>query len=556
MIYKIARIFKSLTDSSQGKILNKSQLDSLPNKLLERRIIIQHDLGLLKLYIVDFPFDFDGFCNLARQIFRVDLENSLQMKLANCEELTSRIFKFLYFFSVDELNHDDLYEVLQNLNYNLSEIKQNLNSLSKVDFLLKNIRDDLDKFLWDKIQGEKQKFKNSTSHAADLVFTDSYEYQKFFQTKIEYEYEIIRTRKVHFIDSNHNNTYLSSLLNKKSKKIHQLKAICADRDIPILAYVIPQTFFDSKLLKVFFCKCEALRELLLSKHFQKFTGYDDLNDDNFSLYFFEWIEGKAIAKILAENALRVSDSTILFRYLAKETLLAFHDLLHISTHSFQFPIGLSNIFYQQSHFRLYLNDIDFGVKRVTIINSDDIVEPKLLYSYGLILISLLAINESSPKSLQELIPFINSLCGSFEEFDQMQKVFDHIFEIEEVLHKSIENETVIAIIIECLLTPYKAKLVFDEFYSKKNFLQESFDSNENNDIIHPKKKISEITGRNSNERTDWTTQPYFKDSTQNPPDNNEERKHKILTIRDLLTHPFYKDLNLDESFLSFLLKGN
>jgi hypothetical protein len=585
MIYKISRIFNQVTSSTNGSLMNKSQLDYLLNKLLERRIIIEHDLPLCRSYIVDFPCDFESFCNLVRQIFRIDLENTLSMKLNSYEEMANKIFKFLYFYNVDELNHNDLYEILQNLNFNLEEIRKNLFNLNKVDFLLKNIRDDLDQFLWNKLSDWKQIESQKTD--LDIFTGDSYDYQKHFQTKIEYEYEIIRTRKVHFIDHNNNNTSLLQLVSKKSKKIYQLKAYCADRDIPIQTFIIPQVYFESKDLHNFFCKCEALRELLLSKHFPKFTGFDDLSDDDFSLYFFEYMNGLEIKKLIHDNELILNDSAILFRYLAKEILNSFNDLLHKSTHSFEFPISIDNIFYQVSHFRLYLNNIKFREKRVTILNSNSILEAKLLYSYGLILISLLSgceggnfnfnfnlnlnpeiknennlinfnPNQSSSKesksSLKDLVGFIISISGSLDDLEQMQKIFDHIFEIEEILHKSLENEIVISIIIECLLTPYKAKLVFDDYYQKKNFLKEALGQGED-DKTHnyPQKKKTDILQTDEG-KNDWTLLSYYNDQNNENESNNEDRRHKILTIRDLLTHPFYRELNLNESFLSFLFK--
>jgi hypothetical protein len=94
------------------------------------------------------------------------------------------------------------------------------------------------------------------------------------------------------------------------------------------------------------------------------------------------------------------------------------------------------------------------------MDSPKILEAKMPYFYGLILLNLLAIKY---KGLEELINDLNDNCKNLEEFGKMQFVFDCIDHIEEVITKNLKNDDLICILIECLLSPYKAKIVFVEF---------------------------------------------------------------------------------------------
>ena len=89
----------------------------------------------------------------------------------------------------------------------------------------------------------------------------------------------------------------------------------------------------------------------------------------------------------------------------------------------------------------------------------------------MILLNLLSIKYPG---LEELIKLLNEKCKNLEEFGKMQFIFDYIEYIENVITKNLKNDELICILIECLLSPYKAKIVFDEFYEKKIFLKKLY----------------------------------------------------------------------------------
>ena len=210
------------------------------------------------------------------------------------------------------------------------------------------------------------------------------------------------------------------------------------------------------------------------------------------------------------------------------------------------------------------------------MDSPKILEAKMPYFYGLILLNLLAIKY---KGLEELINDLNDNCKNLEEFGKMQFVFDCIDHIEEVITKNLKNDDLICILIECLLSPYKAKIVFDEFYKKKNFLQKAIQSrldkyNKDNNVIEDvktfkssksinissQKNLEKSNGENNRLETKFSADketmltPYYKDNEKNEKKNEDSTKD-CLTINKLLIHPFYSETDITESFLKDLFNS-
>jgi len=548
MINKIQNIFEKETLNTNGKILTNDQFELLKNKLINRKIIIEHDLILFKKFIIDFPFNFDEFCSYIKQIYKFEIEKQINSEFIQLEEIEEKIFKFLNFYSIDKLDNISLSNVLKNLNLSLEHTSEILTKLKQVNFLFKSVRDDYNKFLWEKIY---QNIKNQNEvKNPDFFIENSQVYQNLNKQKIEYESNIIKVTRIHYnIDR--------SVKIKKFKQILIEKAYCTERRMPIESWKIPNEFYDKDTLEKFYNKCKASNELVLSKHFQKFLGYDEINDDEHQIYFFEYLTGNNLKNYILNKELDTNEFSLIFKYLAKEILLSFKDLLNKCTHTFSFPINLSNIFYDTQHLRVYLHFIDFGPPRKNVLESDQIIQAKLLYYYALILIDILALKNPQLLNLSQKIGMI---CNDFQEFYSMQKIFDYIFDIEGILTKELENDILIAIIIECLISPYKSKIVFDEFYNKKNFIKEIFKSKkkdiDNHDNDNDKNKKKPL---NDNLNIDETIAygKYYEDEKENGNSqfkNLEENQNKILSINYLLIHPFYEEANYDTKFISYMMK--
>lgn len=588
MIYKIQRLFEKFTSTSSGKIISLEELNNFLLILKRRKIIIEHDIDIIKKFIIDFPITFENLCSYICQIYQLEIEKNISNQLNNNMTSMSNLFSFLTKIGgVEVLNNQETSKLLSDLNYVKSTYIKAKKNFKNVKFDILNLREEIYRIVWEPIKHQfelvNKKYcsddkKNLSSETIDLVeenmISNALEYQVRNKSKIENEYDIIKTKKVYFDNINH--VYKPRMY----YKIAIEKTFCADRGIPIETWRIPFNYFDSKILSRFYYKCEAQRELLLSKHFQKFTGYDDFSSDDNHVYYFESIEGVNVKDLIIHQELELSETSMLFVYLSKEILTALRDLLYKCTYSFDLPITIENVYYEVNQRRLYLNNIKFDRQRSSIAESHEIIEAKLLYQYAIILIELLSITIPEMKILLEKINFYSQ---GENENTKMKIVYERLDEIEDFLSLYLESDIIIGILIECLATPFKSTILFNEFYKSKNFLTKifknidshkqdsenrAFSSNtiDNNDHENLKKNNDKDVNVNPDVYTAY--EPYYHnnfekgDKTKTQDEIKEHEKLQkavnsysdVLTLNLLLFHPVYLNYSYDEKFISFLLK--
>ena len=571
-MFKLKKIFEDATTNTNEAILDQQQLDDFTNKLLERKVIIEHDRKLFNIHIKDFPISFDQFMNYIITIYKLEIEKVIQHKITEHDETLTHIIHFLDFLRVkttNKLSAEDICKILDSFLQNRNSIESALSNFNKSLFIINSIHDDIQKFLWEKIYDTMENKSDEFYEKLDITYNNPAEYQFKMQDKIQEEYELIRVKGFNPKE----NMRLPENRKKTFKKISKEEALCADRNIPIWVYKVPTTYYNKEILEAFYFQCEATRELLLSKYFQKFIGFDEVSDYEFQYYFYEFISGgEKLVPFFKSIKQEKLETSYFFSYFAKEILQAFRDLFYKCTYSFKFPITCDNFYYDKNNFRLYFQGLTFGPRRKSIMDSPKILEAKMLYFYGLILLNLLS---TSYPELSGLIKLLNDKCKNLEEFGKMQYVFDCIEDIEKAITSCLINDDLISILIECLLSPYKAKIVFDDFYEKKNFLNEAIQSrldkyNKDNAIEETKPKTIKKENMNNiinksiekskaeiEEKFDADKEtmlmPYFINNEKNEKKNEDSTKD-CLTINKLLIHPFYSDIELTESFLKYIFK--
>ena len=571
-MFKLQNIFQEVTGNTKGEIRNAQQLSDLTNKLLERKVIIEQDKKLFDIHIKDFPINFEQLINYIITIYKLDTEKAIHHKISEHQETLDHIINFLNFLEEktdNKLSPEDISKILESFIQNKLSIEKAITNFNKSLFIVNSIHDDIKKFLWEKIYVTMDNKKPEFFEKLDIIYDNPAEYQFKMQEKIQEEYEIIRVKSFHPKE----NLRLPENRVKTYKKISHEEALCADRNIPIWVYKIPTCYYDKNILEAFYFQCEATRELLLSKYFQKFLGFDEVSSDEFQFYFYEYIQDSIkLMPFFKSVANEELETSYFFRYIAKEILQSFRDLLYKCTYSFKFPITCDNFYYDKKNFRLYLQGIIFGPRRKSIMDSPKILEAKMLYFYGLILLNLLAIKYNK---LEEIIILLNENCKNLEEFGKMQYIFDCMDKIEEIITQNLKNDDLICILIECLLSPYKAKIVFDEFYKKKNFLKEAIQSrldkyNKDNNVtttdeknLKSTKSLNNVnTQKNNNESNnnietkfladkETMLTPYYENNEKNEKKNEDSTKD-CLTINKLLIHPYYSDTQATENFLKTL----
>ena len=84
-------------------------------------------------------------------------------------------------------------------------------------------------------------------------------------------------------------------------------AYCADKDFPVECFQIPRVFPNFNVLNQFYNQIGACKQLLKSKYFQSYLGFDDISNEDYNLYFFEIKKGKALQQLLIETGQVLKD---------------------------------------------------------------------------------------------------------------------------------------------------------------------------------------------------------------------------------------------------------
>ena len=289
-MFKLQNIFQEVTSNTKGEIRNSQQLNDLTNKLLERKVIIDQDRKLFDIHIKDFPINFEQLINYIITIYKLDTEKTIHHKISEHQETLEHIINFLNFLEEktdNKLSNEDISKILESFIQNKISIEKAITNFNKSLFIINSIHDDIKKFLWEKIYITMEENKSPQFfQKLDIIYDNPAEYQFKMQEKIQEEYEIIRVKSFHPKE----NLRLPENRVKTFKKISHEEALCADRNIPIWVYKIPTCYYDKNILEAFYFQCEATRELLLSKYFQKFLGFDEVTSDEFQFYFYEYIQ--------------------------------------------------------------------------------------------------------------------------------------------------------------------------------------------------------------------------------------------------------------------------
>ena len=397
MLFKLEEVFKEKTKTTNNVIKDQQQFEDFTNRLIERKIIIEQDKKLFDKHIKNFPIKFDNLTNYIKEIYKLEIENLIEHKIENHNEILNNINRFLLFLrtSNNEITNNDVVQILSSLIKNNDNLDKAILNFNKSHFIITNIHDDIQKFLWEKIYQTMENQTEEFFRELDVTFNDPEDYQFKYQEKILYEYELIRVKKFHI----KGNLNMPENLESKQKQLKEItceEVLCSERNISILCYKIPNSYYDKEILENFFFQCEAGRELILSKYFQKFLGFDDISNDEFQYYFYEHIqEGVKLVPFFLSIETEITETSFFFKYLAKEILCLFRDLLNKCTQSFKFPITTDNLYYDKTKYRLYIQGIKFGPKRKSIMESHQIIEAKLLYFYGMILLNLLSLKKKN-----------------------------------------------------------------------------------------------------------------------------------------------------------------
>ena len=188
MLFKLEEVFKSKTNASGNIIKDHQQFEDLKEKLKERKIIIEQDSKLFDKHIKNFPITFENLINYIKEIYKIDIENLIEHKIENHNEILNNINRFLLFLrsSNNEITNNDVVQILTSLIKNNDNLDKTILNFNKSHFIITNIHDDIQKFLWEKIYQTKENKTEEFFKELDITFNDPEEYQFKYQEKILY----------------------------------------------------------------------------------------------------------------------------------------------------------------------------------------------------------------------------------------------------------------------------------------------------------------------------------------------------------------------------------
>lgn len=194
-----------------------------------------------------------------------------------------------------------------------------------------------------------------------------------------------------------------------------------DKDQPLEIIKLPKIFPDIEKLNMILNTFDAYKEMIFSKYFVKYLGFNTTEDQDYNLYFMELYTEPTITELYMQTPYKLTPKSLLFKYWAREIFKGLNDLLCMCTYSFKKPIRLSHILAVDYGTKILFTNLSFTEHRCKISESQEVLEASLLKNYAVILLELL--NYSSIEEMKqaegfkevELTTFIETLLDSKKE---------------------------------------------------------------------------------------------------------------------------------------------
>lgn len=194
-----------------------------------------------------------------------------------------------------------------------------------------------------------------------------------------------------------------------------------DKDQPLEVIKLPKVFPDNEKLNMILNTFDAYKEMIFSKYFAKYLGFNTTEDQDYNLYFMELHTEPTVAELYLNTPYKLTSQMLLFKYWAREIFKGLNDLLCTCTYSFKKPIRLSHVLAVDYGTKVVFSNLNFTEHRCKVSESQEFLEASLLKNYGVLLLELL--NYSSIDEMKnsegleqvELTTFIETLLNAKRE---------------------------------------------------------------------------------------------------------------------------------------------
>jgi hypothetical protein len=342
---KLKQIFLQATSGNQ-EIVNQETWNFFISLLMKAQLLSYEERELLQKYQPSMPAGYENIIATMAQV--VDSKPEIHQIVEHVLKLHSKLIQgrdTIEMWDLTSLSQNELCLLLLKLYSDLISVKKVKTILERSLEKLNTYSEDIQRIVYDKVY---DKYKTiETAHV----------YQQENVSKLEKEWHKEKVRGVQY--RNRPIKVYKEFINGVVKQL----GYCARRDMPVEVVKIPRNFLDYQYMQDFINESNALKQLFFSEYFHKFLGFDDLSDENYNLYFFDILRGLNYRKINNNVSFiqkTILSSNVLMKYWSKELLNGFTDLLHKCTHSLKIPVGLQNVFIEDSGIKVYFKGLVYG----------------------------------------------------------------------------------------------------------------------------------------------------------------------------------------------------
>lgn len=364
---KLKACFDRATAGTAGILSNLTQWNDFTAELIRNNHISREEAETLETVKPAFPVSFERVVMTLAQC-KVDPQLSRLLELTyQLDEDVVNTRALLDTWNLQAMNHKELGHVLAQLARVEDRVHTSQSLVTKTASKLQMYSEDTQRGLYDKVFDLYTAFRNA------------HNYQEEEYENIEKQWYSQRVRHVQY-----RNRAVKVIKTLSSGVIRQV-GFCADKDFPLEVLKVPHYLSDYEYLQSLSYQISASKQLLFSKYYACYYGFDDMSDPDYNLYFFELLRGDSIRQLLSG---RILDPTrLLFRYWIQELRNAFTDLLLRCTHQLNTEISLANIFVQDYGMKVYIRRLEFGDYRAESTHYE--TEARLLTMYGTAVLELL-----------------------------------------------------------------------------------------------------------------------------------------------------------------------
>jgi hypothetical protein len=356
-----------------GTLDSLNDWNNLGSLLIRYRHLSAQDFERLDKYRPSFPATFQSvLATISQAVNDSDTGNLLEI----CLRLDTRLQEsrsMIDDWKISSFSEVDLAALLSrfsSLSVQLEKSEELLiHSLNK----LSSYSEDIQRVIYDKVYDLSTAIK--TAHA--------FQYEEL--ERVEKKWHDMRVRAVQY-----RNKPIKVLKQHENGVIKQI-GFCAKRDFAVEVWKIPRDIMDASYLGELYNKISALKQLVFSKYYHNYLGFDDISESEHNLYFFELIKGTSLATIMHGKSL--INSPNLLHYWSREILNGLSDLLSMCTHRITTKFSLENVFVTDQCMKLFFKNLSFGDERDEMSHYE--MEAWILTIYGYILSTLVLGNDES-----------------------------------------------------------------------------------------------------------------------------------------------------------------